>query len=86
MDRDDEDWHCGASRRLKCSCKCLQNQEHPIPRERAARAAPVSEEWGVTKDAAKKSWIRPELKRIGEIKDIAGSQTPNSQASQSAKS
>jgi hypothetical protein len=35
----------------------------------------------VTEKAAKKAWTKPELKQIGEIKDVAGAQTPNSQAS-----
>lgn len=35
----------------------------------------------MTKEAAKrKAWTKPELKRLGEIKDIAGGQTPNAQA------
>lgn len=35
----------------------------------------------VTKEAAnKKPWVKPELKRIGEINQVAGAQTPNSQA------
>jgi hypothetical protein len=35
----------------------------------------------VTKEAARrKVWTKPELKRLGEIKDVAGPQTPNSQA------
>ena len=32
------------------------------------------------KTANKKPWAKPELKRIGQIKDVAGAQTPNSQA------
>jgi len=36
----------------------------------------------MTKEApAKKKWIKPELRRIGEIGNVAGAQTPNSQAS-----
>jgi hypothetical protein len=35
----------------------------------------------VTKGTAnKKPWTKPELKRLGEIKQVAGAQTPNSQA------
>jgi hypothetical protein len=35
----------------------------------------------VTKETAKrKAWAKPELKRIGKIRDVAGPQTPNSQA------
>jgi len=34
----------------------------------------------VTNKADKKLWTKPELKRLGEIKDVAGAQTPNSQA------
>jgi hypothetical protein len=34
----------------------------------------------VTKNAASKAWTKPELKRIGEIKDVAGGQTPIAQA------
>jgi hypothetical protein len=34
----------------------------------------------VTQKSARKAWTKPELKRIGEIKDVAGAQTPNSQA------
>lgn len=30
--------------------------------------------------ANKKPWTKPELKRLGEIKQVAGAQTPNSQA------
>ncbi len=33
----------------------------------------------MTDKAVKKKWTRPELKRLGEIKDVAGSQTPISQ-------
>ena len=34
------------------------------------------------KDSAnKRPWVKPELKRIGKIKQVAGAQTPNSQAS-----
>jgi hypothetical protein len=35
----------------------------------------------MAKQAARKTWIRPQLGRIGEIKDVAGAQTPVSQAS-----
>ena len=35
----------------------------------------------MAKDSTRKRWFRPELKQLGEIKDVAGAQTPNSQAS-----
>lgn len=35
----------------------------------------------VTKKAGRKAWTKPELKHIGEIKHVAGAQTPNAQAS-----
>lgn len=35
----------------------------------------------MAKDSTRKRWLRPELKHLGEIKDVAGAQTPNAQAS-----
>jgi hypothetical protein len=35
----------------------------------------------MAKDSTRKKWFRPELKRLGEIKNVAGAQTPNAQAS-----
>ncbi len=35
----------------------------------------------MTEKTIKKAWTKPEFKRLGEIKDVAGPQTPNSQAS-----
>jgi hypothetical protein len=37
----------------------------------------------VTKKAARKAWTRPELKRIGEIRDVAG---PDNTGGQGTKS
>lgn len=34
----------------------------------------------MTEKTTKKAWTKPEFKRLGEIKDVAGPQTPNSQA------
>jgi len=34
----------------------------------------------MTEKTTKKAWSKPEFKRLGEIKDVAGPQTPNSQA------
>jgi hypothetical protein len=34
----------------------------------------------VTKELAKRAWIKPALKRIGEITDVAARQTPLTQA------
>lgn len=35
----------------------------------------------MTEKTTKKAWSKPEFKRLGEIKDVAGAQTPNAQAS-----
>jgi len=35
----------------------------------------------MAKNAARNIWNKPELRRIGEIKDVAGSQTGGPQAS-----
>lgn len=45
-----------------------------------------SEEWGVTQEKAKKVWTKPELKQIGQIRQVAGAQTPNAQAAGNTKS
>lgn len=37
----------------------------------------------MAKEALRKAWIKPELKHIGEIRDVAGAETPNSQAGNS---
>lgn len=34
----------------------------------------------MSNEVRKEKWTKPELKRIGEIKDVAGAQTPLSQA------
>lgn len=34
----------------------------------------------------KKVWRKPQIKRLGEIKDVAGSQTPLAQAAGNTKS
>lgn len=41
---------------------------------------PTTEERGVGNEVRKKKWTKPKLKLIGEIKDVAGTQTPLSQA------
>ena len=41
----------------------------------------------MNKDSAnKKSWTKPELKRLGKIRDVAGAQTPVAQAAGGVKS
>lgn len=41
----------------------------------------------MTKGAAKsRNWIKPEVKRLGEINDVAGAETPKAQASGNVKS
>jgi len=45
---------------------------------------PKSRGWTVAKQAVrKKPWVKPELRRIGDIKQVAGKQTPSAQASAS---
>lgn len=34
----------------------------------------------MTEKMIRKAWSKPEFKRLGDIKDVAGAQTPNSQA------
>jgi len=49
--------------------------------EVGVRAASRVEELGMKNDSIKpKAWTRPELKRLGRIEDVAGSQTPLTQA------
>lgn len=40
----------------------------------------------MTKNAPKKAWSKPELKRLGEIQDVAGGQTPLAQGAGNVKS
>lgn len=40
----------------------------------------------MNQQAAKKPWTKSELKRIGEIKDVAGNETPNAQGAGNTKS
>jgi hypothetical protein len=40
----------------------------------------------MAKESARKVWIAPELRRLGEIGDIAGQETPNAQGSGNSKS
>ena len=41
----------------------------------------------MTKVATKsKSWVKPEVKRLGELKDVAGAETPNDQGAGNSKS
>lgn len=45
------------------------------------RAARRVEELGMKNDSIKpKAWTKPELKRLGRIEDVAGAQTPLTQA------
>lgn len=40
----------------------------------------------MAKEAARKAWNRPEIKRIGEIGDVSGVETPNAQGAGNTKS
>lgn len=41
----------------------------------------------MTKVATKsKSWVKPAVKRLGELKDVAGAETPNAQGAGDVKS
>ena len=47
----------------------------------AACARDLAWELGMKKQAgSSKRWTRPEVRRLGEIKDVAGAQTPVTQA------
>lgn len=41
----------------------------------------------MTKDVTKsRVWTKPEIKRLGEIRDVAGAETPKAQAAGNVKS
>lgn len=44
---------------------------------------PLLEESGMAKEALRKAWIKPALRHLGKIRDVAGAETPNSQAGNS---
>ena len=43
------------------------------------RVAATVEERGMTKEVAKKVWKKPEVKRLGELKDVSGGAPSNVQ-------
>jgi hypothetical protein len=40
----------------------------------------------MAKEAPRKAWIKPELRHLGEMRDVAGAETPNAQGSGNSKS
>lgn len=40
----------------------------------------------MAKEALRKAWSKPELKRLGEIKGVAGAETPSAQGAGNTKS
>ena len=47
----------------------------------------IVQEPTMTKDAkGLRAWTKPEIKRLGEIKDVAGNQTPLAQSAGNTKS
>jgi hypothetical protein len=52
----------------------------PYEIQQGAGQGPLLLGWGMAKKTTKKMWTKPEFKRLGEIKDVAGHPVPGPQS------